>query len=1504
MEKQEEIMSVPPKRWRKWAVRLLRWTAYSVFSFFLLFFTLLFALQFDAVQNAVLPVVTRFASNALKTRIEIESVSIALMDKIVLNGFKMYDKQDALMIEADEVYVGIIDVNFWEMLFPVRYETRIGARIVELHHASLLLYTKNGDVNIEKVFEDNDTTPSRRDLFISFPNIYLEDFYFRMIDSSAHDSERVLLTGHWNYQNLHLIHTRLEGGFYYHKRDVMRIDVRFLTTQEKNTALRVDTLQGFIKVKFPNPNLPDTIPYFQFTNMLAKVGNSRLDFDALIYNDAFPTLFKGTNPKDYRISFRPTYVTFQDISYFIPKDTLPLWGQASITGNISMNLNTIKGKDLLLAYNNHSLLNADIRLDQYTSPDIFINVKLKNSTLYTADIDSLLSEVSLPTQIANLGSVQLEGKFIGFPKDFVADAVFEGDVGIVTTDINMKIAESEITYKGYLKTEHFNLDQFFALKDTVSPSLNFEGQVEGKNFAIENINTKAEFVVTNSPLFKTFVDSIGGNLTFQQKTLKGFVHLNDREADAKVNVLFDFNQKPTYNIAGDLYRLNLKHFDITEEDYELNSILDLKFSGDSLEDMQGFCRLYKAQITHLLSQKILTLDDAELRISHDTKTKNIEWNSDWFHLNLLTDFGFTEVPEFFTQLATEIHLYWKNQPDSIQAYYNQKKRSSRTHRWDANLTILNLKPVFQFFDIKAFVAPKTTASVQSTLHDYWDVQWIIQTDSASYSSVKAYNLQANGKLQKNQSANLWNTYAVLGSEKMKAGELLFSNLKFHTDFQTQSFSLTLSASQNQKELQNALLIHANGTRDSLFRITIDTTKSFLQVGPTRWTISPTNQILLAANYLKIQDFQWAHDEEFMDISGEVSEEKNKITFRIHDLKLETIHKVYPLHPSLKGFIDTKVVVQKPFSDPLININGQIDQLEFKKIPYGRFVLVSQWHEATELLKMDLGLIQQNDTLIALAGIYNPLDKVSPLSFSLKTSHLKLKLIEPFINEYTYDLNGEINLNDFQIYGQWSSPEIYGVADLNGVSLGVRYLKTKFYFTQQGSIRFNRSNMTLAELLIMDTKGKTCLLNGYFNYKNFNQLQYKFTFSNLQNFTVMNTAKNDNELFYGRGIVRRGWIEISGDNEIVQITGDITTDEGTVLNIPINSYIEGSRLNYVFFKGTEQEKQKAKIKLSGLKLNLHIEATPEAELNIIFDEKAGDIIHGNGSGNLVLSITLDGEFSMLGKYNIQKGNYLFTTQNVINKKFLLEEGGSISWTGDPYEAAIDIKAIYKVNASLATLDTTLKNSSRVQVQVLMHLKGSLLNPEIHLSLMMPTLTQNDAVTVVQQFRNIENDPQELNRQVFSLLMFGRFAPPSSFFGQGAGGSGATASFSELLSNQLNNWLSQSLKEEVGISLSSNRFDDITVLVQAKLFNNRVTVSRDGAIMNTANRDLTLGNISIHIKLLPGPSQALNKPNALQLAIEIFNRESLSYANTLLSSNRGIGIFFKKDFDSLIEILKGK
>lgn len=126
----------------------------------------------------------------------------------------------------------------------------------------------------------------------------------------------------------------------------------------------------------------------------------------------------------------------------------------------------------------------------------------------------------------------------------------------------------------------------------------------------------------------------------------------------------------------------------------------------------------------------------------------------------------------------------------------------------------------------------------------------------------------------------------------------------------------------------------------------------------------------------------------------------------------------------------------------------------------------------------------------------------------------------------------------------------------------------------------------------------------------------------------------------------------------------------------------------------------KIDLSGIRMNCDLEITPESEIQIIFDSKIGDVLKAKGNGNLKLEIDTKGDFKIFGDYTIQNGSYLFTLQNVINKKFDLSNGGNIKWAGDPYNATVNINAVYNVKTTLYDLllnTPYIDNTKKVPVQ---------------------------------------------------------------------------------------------------------------------------------------------------------------------------------------------------------------
>ena len=112
--------------------------------------------------------------------------------------------------------------------------------------------------------------------------------------------------------------------------------------------------------------------------------------------------------------------------------------------------------------------------------------------------------------------------------------------------------------------------------------------------------------------------------------------------------------------------------------------------------------------------------------------------------------------------------------------------------------------------------------------------------------------------------------------------------------------------------------------------------------------------------------------------------------------------------------------------------------------------------------------------------------------------------------------------------------------------------------------------------------------------------------------------------------------------------------------------------------------------------------------------------------------------------------------------------------------------------------------------------------------------------VQAFQSrIASDEQELNRQVFSLMIFRMFAPE----GQWTQASGISySSFSDMVSNQLSTWLSQfdqNLQVDVDLSgLSQSALNNFQLRFSYTLLQGRLQLTRDGGFTNSLNQTSAL------------------------------------------------------------------
>ena len=104
------------------------------------------------------------------------------------------------------------------------------------------------------------------------------------------------------------------------------------------------------------------------------------------------------------------------------------------------------------------------------------------------------------------------------------------------------------------------------------------------------------------------------------------------------------------------------------------------------------------------------------------------------------------------------------------------------------------------------------------------------------------------------------------------------------------------------------------------------------------------------------------------------------------------------------------------------------------------------------------------------------------------------------------------------------------------------------------------------------------------------------------------------------------------------------------------------------------------------INFQINATPNAALKLLMDEGTKDYITLYGNGSIRASFHNKGSFNMFGTYTVDHGTYGITIQNIIKKNFTFNRGGTIVFGGDPYQAALNLQAVYTVSGvSLSDLN---------------------------------------------------------------------------------------------------------------------------------------------------------------------------------------------------------------------------
>ncbi|MFC2090722.1 translocation/assembly module TamB domain-containing protein [Bacteroidota bacterium] len=548
--------------------------------------------------------------------------------------------------------------------------------------------------------------------------------------------------------------------------------------------------------------------------------------------------------------------------------------------------------------------------------------------------------------------------------------------------------------------------------------------------------------------------------------------------------------------------------------------------------------------------------------------------------------------------------------------------------------------------------------------------------------------------------------------------------------------------------------------------------------------------------------------------------------------------------------------------------------------------------------MDIHSIGQNSPGVRSHGIYKTRSGI--LDADVELTRIKVNYLEPYLSKYLKEINGEADVN-IDISGTLRKPEINGYIALNEVTSLVPLFMTRYWVTD--TVRIYRNDFYLDNIEVFDIYDHGMTVNGNITTENLRNVTLNLAVD-ASNVNFLSTTWIDNEQYYG-DVFASGNATVTGRLNYLTIEGIARTERNTNIKLPLFKVGEIQSTDFLTFVDRDSKSEEIKnIEQEGRKnviiVNLDLEVTSDAKVQLIFDPQVGDIIEANGYGKLNLKMNEEGELSVFGDVTVIDGEYLFTIQNVINKRFQVEPGGTITLNGKPEEAVINLRAIYQTKAAVSNLEPMLKEElkRRIPVNCLLSLQGELANPTITPQIELPTA---DAEIRSIVGRAIGTD-EELMRQFISLLIINNFISTQGLqtgdntgFAQSGGGVMA----SELLSSQLSNWMSQISNDfDIGVNyrpgFDTYNTDEIEVALSTQIFNDRIRLSGNLDVLGEEASD-NASNIvgDFDIEFLLTDKISLNAFNRL-------NDDEKYYMYSDSDYTQGLGIRYRNEFNKLSDL----
>ena len=1461
---------------------------------FLIVFT--FIIRTSTVQTYLAKTAASYLSKELKTKVSIGKVAIIFIDRVALEDILILDQKSDTLFGVKTMFATISDINLKKNSFHLDQAT-LESGTIQLNRDR-----KTGFYNY-KFLEDYFSSGKKS---TSKPlNLLVDNVTLKQVNFKYDDFRKSYASYGMDYDHLDLKEIELEAGNFSTQNNCFSFDIRKLSTRDKcgfvlnNLSMHANIGSEGLKLLNLNIHTPrSSIHLPKFSLLLDEMEDFSFFEDSVRFD----------------VTIAKSSVSLKDVSFFAPA-LEGMNASVQIQGKLSHYIKNLHISNLDLRTGTSVVVQGDFVLPDFRVIETaelkehisYANIPLRELTQFKLPLSSASRTLNFGEKVEQFGDIRVyDLSVFGSTRNLSAFAdSIKSDLGSVSfnTGLYLGLSNGNISFQTKDSIHGLTLDDISlrAITDVTDFGL-LEGAVgikgnftkEGK-FNLERCSGKVLRFDLMGYSYKNILLKQG---KFVNQIFEAELDVKDDNLDLSYKGKVDLNNDMHCQFSVDLSKAVLDKLKLSDKiGSQISSSFKVDVFGNSINSIRGDITLDK-----------LLYKEREKEISIPSLSLHVErGNEDIFQLKskvvdatlsgkvnfetLLADFA-----DQFSKVFPSIRSEEKNSSSSEKSI----KQTTKSH-FSYEIVSKDLSEVLNIF------LPDLQITEKSKLSGHYDGErsnftLSFESPVIIYDSIHFKDVLLSQSLT---STGISAEYSV--SELAFSDSLIIHQIRFLTSGTQENLISELTWDKNtDDDSRISWKTHIEDSKE----INFDLLPSYFSLNKQLWQIEKESKLKIANEEFVVTNLKIQRANQYLSIDGKISRnDADKLNFRLNEIDLEDISELIGAQISMKGRLNGWGYIANPYTNLTYLGDASISSFHLNDREVGDIYLQSDWNKLRESILLRGDITYRGTRTFNFDGNYVLNKEKDNLDFDLVFDQTDLQFTNAFMDpDVIKNIRGFLD-GRLSIKGTPESPKLKGEVTLVGGSAKVELLGVVLGLN--GKIKADEYGFYINNMPVSDEEGNAGSVIGsiyHTNYtdwnfdlefdleKNMSAYQSAFSGFNSSNmmgkFLILNTKFKEGDYYYGKAYVT-GKANIFGYADNLDITVDLKTQHGTAINFPMYGMTELEEDdNYIKFlkKGEAVEVASPKIDFTGVNLDLNFKVTPDAKLKIIFNETTGDEITASGGGDIAISLDNLGDLSMEGTFRVKEGLYNFA-MGPIKQPFYIEDGGTITWTGSPYNATIDLKTYYEVYANLTEIapdqfQGSTANSTQ-KVQCYLGLTESLMKPAIGFDIKAPKADESGKALISR----ITGDKDELNRQFFSLMLWKRFQPLRGT--TAAGGSAAM----DLVSNQINSMLSQVSKDyKLNVNLDSDQMSGESTYefgVTKGFLDNRLILNGSFGVENVTNSSQSQSALIGDVRL----EYLLNESGTFR--INVFNESndfSVIQEKNLGPFTQGAGLHYQEDFDN--------